>query len=105
LKVHDYYESTTIYAKSSPFGVCLAVPALSLLGGSPSTLMMESSDLAFDKKIKNIPSTNSSSSGNPGTSGSAASFYHADLDKGQRKLSGVHVQMYVRSRYSIYVSS
>jgi hypothetical protein len=66
---------------------------------------MASSNLAFDEKIRNIPSTNGSSSGNLGTSGSVASFYYADLDNGQRKLSGVHVQMYVRSRCLIYVSS
>ncbi|KAI0270237.1 general amino acid permease 1 [Russula aff. rugulosa BPL654] len=54
---------------------------------------MASSNLAFDEKI-NVPSTSSSSSGNPGTS-VAASFYLVDLDKGQRKLSGVHVQMYI----------
>ena len=79
----------------------IAVSALSFLGGSqaPSTpfYLMPSSNLAFDKKIKDIPSTYSSSSGGPGTSGSATSFYHAHLDKGQRKLSSVHVQMYVRS--------
>jgi hypothetical protein len=85
----------------------IAVSALSLLGGSPSTLfyLMASSNFTFDEKLKNIPSTNSSSSGNPGTSGSAASFYHVNLDKGQRKLSGVQVQMYVRSRCLIHVSS
>jgi hypothetical protein len=84
----------------------IAAYALSLLGGSPSALfyLMASSNLAFDEKI-NVPSTSSSSSGNPGTSVSAASFYLVDLDKGRRKLSGVHVQMYVRSRCLIYVSS
>ena len=66
---------------------------------------MTSSNLAFDKKIKNILSTNSSSSGNPGTSGSMASFYYSNLDNGQRKLSGVHVQMYVHPRCLIYISS
>ncbi|KAN0123549.1 general amino acid permease [Russula decolorans] len=56
---------------------------------------MPSSNLAFDEKLKNIPTTNSSPSGYPGTSGSAGSFHHADLGKGQRELSGVHVQMYI----------
>jgi hypothetical protein len=32
---------------------------------------------------------------------SAAFFYQADLDKVQRKLNGVHVQMYVRSPCSV----
>jgi hypothetical protein len=83
----------------------IAVSASSL-SGSLSTLfdLMAWSNLAFDKRIKNILSTNSSSSGNPGTSGRAASFYHADLDKGQRRLGGVHVQMYVRSRCLIFFS-
>jgi hypothetical protein len=80
---------------------------IAVLGGSPSTLsyLMASSNLAFDEKRKNVPPTNSSSSGNLGTSSSVASFYHADFDNGQRKLSGVHVQMYVRSRCLIYVPS
>ncbi len=56
---------------------------------------MTSSNIAFDDDINGFRSTESSPSGSPGISGSAASFYHADLDKVQRKLNGVHVQMYV----------
>jgi hypothetical protein len=65
---------------------------------------MISSNIAFDEGTNGFRSTESPSSGSPGISGSTASFYHADLDKVQRKLSGVHVQMYVRSRFLVYVS-
>lgn len=101
-----YYESATIYVNGSPVGVSQSPPWPSC--GSLLTLChpMASSNLAFNEKIRNdIPSTNSSSSSNPGTSGSAASFYHADLDKGQRKLSGIHVHMCVCSRCLVFVSS
>ena len=56
---------------------------------------MSLDDIAFNEGINGLRPTESLSSGNPGISGSAASFYHADLDKVQRKLSSVHVQMYV----------
>jgi hypothetical protein len=62
---------------------------------------MFSSNIAFDEGTNGFPSTENSSSGSPGIPGSAASFYHADLDKVQRKLSGVHVQMYVRFRFLV----
>lgn len=66
---------------------------------------MTSSNFAFDEGTNGLQSTERSSSGSPGIPGSAASFYRADLDKVQRKLSGVHVQMYVRPRFLVYVSS
>src|SRR5216684_7010644 len=64
----------------------------------PQFHQMVSSNIDLDEGIHGFRSTESSSSGNPEVPGNAASFYHADLDKVQRKLSGVHVQMYVRSR-------
>jgi len=61
---------------------------------------MKPSNPSFDEGVNGFRrSTENSSSGSPDISGGAASFYHADLDKVQRKLSGVHVQMYVRSRF------
>ena len=42
-------------------------------------------------------------SGLAGSDG-AASFYKADLDKVQRKLNGIHVQMYVRSPCLVHIS-
>ena len=61
---------------------------------------MALSNLTLDREVQGSRSTDRSSSGGPGIPDpdSTASFYHADLDKVQRKLSGVHVQMYVRSR-------
>ncbi|KAF8500842.1 general amino acid permease 1 [Russula emetica] len=56
---------------------------------------MISSSIAFDEGTNVFRSTESSSSGSPGISDSGASFYNADLDKVQRKLSGIHVQMYI----------
>lgn len=59
---------------------------------------MSSLKTAFDMEVKGLQSTDSSSdTGSPGaSSGGTASFYQADLDKVQRKLSGVHVHMYVK---------
>lgn len=66
---------------------------------------MTSSNYAFDEGPNGFRSTENSSSGSPDISGSATSFYQPELDKVQRKLSGVHVQMYVRPRFLAYFSS
>lgn len=59
---------------------------------------MSSLKAAFDMDTKGFRSPDSSSvAGGPGASSDGTvSFYQADLDKVQRKLSGVHVHMYVR---------
>ncbi|KAI0304290.1 amino acid permease/ SLC12A domain-containing protein [Multifurca ochricompacta] len=63
---------------------------------------MSSPKVALDVEVKDFRSTNSFSAGSyPGDSNSAASFYKADLDKVQRKLSGVHVQMYMCNAHQI----
>ena len=50
----------------------------------------------FDTELKVFQSTEiTSDAGGPGVSDGTARFYQADLDKVQRKLSGVHVHMYV----------
>jgi hypothetical protein len=50
----------------------------------------------FDTDVKAFPSTEiTSDRGDPGVSDGAARFYQVDLDKVQRKLSGVHIYMYV----------
>ncbi|KAH9991307.1 amino acid permease-domain-containing protein [Russula vinacea] len=73
----------TIYAKASPVGVKSRFIAVSTL--------TRGSGLSVNRQVIQwwpwVPDPDST-----------ASFYHADLDKVQRKLSGVHVQMYVRSR-------
>lgn len=62
---------------------------------------MSSSNVALDVGVKDAQSTTSSFIDGAGTSDGAANFYNAELDKVQRKLSGVHVQMYVRPRCPI----
>ncbi|KAH9983319.1 general amino acid permease 1 [Russula compacta] len=52
-------------------------------------------------EVKDFRLTNNSSDSRPGHADSTASFYHADLDKVQRKLSGVHVQMYMGDAHQI----
>jgi hypothetical protein len=58
---------------------------------------MSSSEAALDMGVKRFRSTDSTSDGSPEASSSTAGFYQADLDKVERKLSGVHVHMYVIS--------
>ncbi|KAI0247626.1 general amino acid permease 1 [Lactifluus subvellereus] len=45
--------------------------------------------------VKDFRSTHTHTDSGPGGSDGAASFYKADLDKVQRKLNGIHVQMYI----------
>lgn len=64
---------------------------------------MSSLKAAFDMEVKGFQSADSSyCAGGPGASSDGTvSFYQADLDKVQRKLSGVHVHMYVSFPLSV----
>jgi hypothetical protein len=69
-----------------------------LFSGSPCLYLMSSSEATLDMGVKRFRSTDGTSDGSPeAASSSTAGFYQADLDKVERKLSGVHVHMYVIS--------
>jgi len=53
--------------------------------------------VALDMEVKGLQLADESSGGRgAGASHSSTTeFYHANLDKVQRKLSGIHIQMYV----------
>jgi hypothetical protein len=56
---------------------------------------MSSSKAGLYMEADGVRSMDSSPDGIPEASSSTASFYQADLDKVQRKLTGIHVHMYV----------
>ena len=85
-----------------PVGVSIVRIYTSFRGGfspaaSPRFYPMSSLEAAFDMEVKGFRSTDSSfyAGGHGASSDGTASFYQADLDKVQRRLSGVHVHMYV----------